>query len=151
MKITTELKNLIKRSFDEKRAEIRKLSAKEAQIAYEKMVINFEKSKEFKAYAKAANNLYEAFEEFKTQNSYGNDCNPWNLNRDFCSLRNATAKIFVSDNVFVYSRYNKNIMKAIRDKINELDLAQESLLIKLTYEKDIENIRNTLAEYNIVI
>ena len=39
----------------------------------------------------------------------------------------------------------------MREKINAIDLAQESLMIKLTYEKDIETIRTMLAEYNIII
>ncbi|WP_279233625.1 MULTISPECIES: hypothetical protein [unclassified Lactonifactor] len=42
-------------------------------------------------------------------------------------------------------------MASVREKIKEIDLAEESLLIKLTYEKDIETIRAMLAEYDITI
>ena len=43
------------------------------------------------------------------------------------------------------------IISNIDKEVKTMDLAQESLMIKLTYEKDLEKIREMLGEYDIVI
>lgn len=151
MKITTELKNLIKRSFDEKRVEVKRQAKENAILDYEKFLNEFEKSKEFKAYAKAAQNLYDAFKEQMVPNNYASNCKAWSFNTSFTNLNKIEAATLCWDNTDVYVRHNETIAENVREKINAIDLAQESLMIKLTYEKDIETIRTMLAEYNIII
>lgn len=151
MKVTTELKNLIKRSFDEKRAKVKSEANEKARVEYESFLNEFGKSKEFKAYVKSAQNLYNAFEDKMTKNNYGNDCMPWYFSSSFEALNEVEPGNMLRDNVSTYGRYNDDTMKEVRDRVNELDLAQESLMIKLTYEKDIETVRAMLAEYDITI
>lgn len=150
MKVTTELKNLIKRSFDEKRKKVKVEAENNARKEYEDLLSVFGKSKEFKDYAKAANNLYNAFAD-KSKNNYGSDCKPWYFASMFKNLNGVKPDDMLGDNVSTFSRCNDGIIKEVRNKVNKLDLAQESLMIKLTYEKDIETVRAMLAEYDITI
>lgn len=151
MKVTTELKNLIKRSFDEKRAKVKSEANEKARSEYENFLNEFGKSKEFKAYVKAAQNLYNAFEDKNPKSDYGSDCMPWCFSSSFDNLDEVKPSDLLKSNVSTYGRYNDDTMKEVRDKVNELDLAQESLMIKLTYEKDLETVRAMLAEYDITI
>lgn len=151
MKVTTELKNLIRRSFDEKRAKVKAEANEKARTEYESFLKEFAKSKEFKAYLKAAQNLYNAFEDKIAKNNYGDDCMPWYFTSTFEELNEVEPDDMLRDNVSAYGRHNDDTMKEVRDKVKELDLAQESLMIKLTYEKDIETVRAMLAEYDITI
>lgn len=151
MKVTTELKNLIKRSFDEKRAKVKTEAESKVREEYEYFLNEFGKSKEFKAYAKAAQNLYDTFKNQMNNNDYGSDCKPWYASSYFSNLNGVKPNNICCDNVSTYMRYNDKAMKEVRDKVKELDLAQESLMIKLTYEKDLETVRAMLAEYDITI
>lgn len=149
MKVTTELKNLIKRSFDEKKHRIIDMSEESANKGYEEKLREVSASKEFKALAKAANAFCEKFEDDKSER-YSSDGYPWYL-KNFDFLQNIKAKCIYCNNVSSYSRYNEDIQYNTEQKIKELEIARESLLIKLTYEKDIETIRSMLADYDIAI
>ena len=153
MRVTTELKNLINRSFDEKRAKIKTDAESKAREEYEYFLNEFGKSKEFKAYAKAAQNLYYTFKDQMSKNDYGSDCKPWYASSYFKNLDGDGVKpnMLCGNNVSIYMRCNDETMKEVRDKVKELDLAQESLMIKLPYEKDLETVRAMLAEYDITI
>lgn len=149
MKVTTELKNLIKRSFDEKRAIVKREAENIARKEYENVLEEVSNSKEFKDYVNAANAFYERFKNLSAK-SYGEECEPYYV-YNLSDLKNIEPKHIVRDNVGSYARYNNSIMEEVRSKVEELDLAQESLLIKLTYEKDLDKIREMLAEYDITI
>lgn len=100
---------------------------------------------------KAANAFTEAFDEYKTSSTYERS-KPWYSTSMFTNLRyNIEAKNIFGSNITSYIKYNDETMASVREKIKEIDLAEESLLIKLTYEKDIETIRAMLAEYDITI
>ena len=149
MKVTTELKNLIKRSFDEKRTIVQKEAEGIARKEYESVLGEVASSKEFKDYIKAANAFYERFKDLNT-NTYGEKCEPYYAYH-IDSLKDIKPESIVCDNVRSYVRYNDNLMAKVRAKVEELDLAQEALMIKLTYEKDLDKIREMLAEYDIKI
>lgn len=150
MKVTTELKNLIKRSFDEKRAKVTNELKEMSKKLYEDKKKEVENTKEFKAYVKACKELYERFEEdYNRQGNYydGNTSYRLNLN----NMKNVIVEDIVKDNSDYYAKYNKTFNTNIDKEIKELNLAQESLLIKLTYEKDFDAIKEMLAEYDIAI
>ena len=149
MKVTTELKNLIRRSFDEKRAIVQKDAENVARKEYESVLAEVANSKEFDAYIKAANAFYEKFKDLNS-NSYGEKCEPYYVYH-LSDLKDIKPENVVHENVKSYVRYNNELMAEVRSKIEELDLAQEALMIKLTYEKDLDKIREMLAEYDITI
>lgn len=149
MKVTTELKNLIKRSFDEKRAIVQKDAENVARKEYESVLAEVANSKEFDAYIKSANAFYERFKNLNT-NSYGEKCEPYYAYH-LGDLKNIKPEHIIHENIKSYVRYNNELMAEVRAKVEELDLAQEALMIKLTYEKDLDKIREMLAEYDITI
>ena len=149
MKVTTELKNLIKRRFDEKRAIVQKEAENVARKEYESVLAEVANSKEFDVYIKAANAFYERFKNLNS-NSYGEKCEPYYVYH-LGDLKDIKPENIVHENVKSYVRYNNELMAEVRAKVEELDLAQEALMIKLTYEKDLDKIREMLAEYDITI
>lgn len=150
MKVTTELKNLIKRSFDEKRAKVTSEIKFVAEGLFEEKKREVSTSKEFKAYVKACKALYERFEEdYKAQGDYYSGKTAYNMK--ISDLADVKVEDIISNNVSCYSKYNDDIQTNIGKEIKALDLAQESLMIKLTYEKDFDTIKAMLAEYDIVI
>lgn len=150
MKVTTELKNLIKRSFDEKRAKITNEIKSNAKDLFEEKKKEVATSKEFKTYVKACKALYEKFEEdYKAQGNYYDGKTVYNMK--IGNLTDVKVEDIITDNVSCYSKYNDDIQTNISKEIKALDLAQESLMIKLTYEKDLDTIKAMLAEYDIVI
>ena len=71
MKVTTELKNLIRRSFDEKRANVSNEIKSVVKDLFEEKRNEVISSKEFKAYVKACKALYERFEnDYKSEGDY---------------------------------------------------------------------------------
>lgn len=151
MKVTTELKNLIRRSFDEKRALVQRNAEEESTVKYNELIKKVESSKEFKNLVKAANTFRDAFSEYETGGRYNDDSNPWYTTSSFDNLKDILPTNLFANNVRTYIKYNEETMSSVRAKEKELDLAQESLMIKLTYEKDLDTIRAMLAEYDITI
>ena len=150
MKVTTELKNLIKRSFDEKRAKVTRELKAVATDMYEEKRKEVANSKEFKAYVKACKALYERFEEeYKSQGNYYDGKTPFRLYLE--NMGDVKVEDIIKSNADYYSKYNKDIQTNVSEEIKTLDLAQESLMIKLTYEKDLDTVRAMLAEYDITI
>lgn len=151
MKVTTELKNLIRRSFDEKRANVSNEIKSVAKDLFETKRNEVISSKEFKAYVKACKALYERFEEdYKLQGDYyysGNTAYKFKID----GFDDVKVEDIITDNSSYYSKCNNEIQDKLGKQINELDLAQEFLMIKLTYEKDLDTVRAMLAEYDIVI
>ena len=147
MKVTTELKNLIRRSFDEKRANVSNEIKSVAKDLFEEKRNEVISSKEFKAYVKA---LYERFEnDYKSEGDYYSGNTAYRLRIE--GFNDIKPEDIISDNSSYYSKYNNDIQNELGSKVKELDLAQESLMIKLTYEKDLDTVREMLAEYDIVI
>lgn len=152
MKVTTELKNLIRRSFNEKRAKIKSEIKSSATSLYEEKKKEVATSKEFKTYVKACQALYNRFEQdYKKQGRSSYDGGTPYSFRNFDGLNNVKVENIIGSNVEYYSKYNEDITTNISKEMQVLDLAQESLMIKLTYEKDFDTVKAMLAEYDIVI
>lgn len=150
MKVTTELKNLIRRSFDEKRANVSNEIKSVAKDLFEEKRNEVISSKEFKVYVKACKALYERFEnDYESQGDYYSGDTAYRFKIE--GFNDVKVENVITDNSIYYSKYNNDIQNKLGNKIKELDLAQESLMIKLTYEKDLETVRAMLAEYDIVI
>lgn len=150
MRVTTELKNLIRRSFDEKRANVSNEIKSVARDLFKQKRNEVISSKEFKAYVKACKALYERFEEdHKLQGDYYSGNTAYKFKID--GFDDVKVEDIIIDNSSYYSKYNNEIQDKLGKQIKELDLAQESLMIKLTYEKDLDTVRAMLAEYDIVI
>ena len=150
MKVTTELKNLIRRSFDEKRANVSNEIKSVAKDLFEEKRNEVIASKEFKTYVKACKALYERFEkDYKSEGNYYSGNTAYRLKIE--GFNDIKPEDIISDNSSYYSKYNVDIQNELGSKVKELDLAQESLMIKLTYEKDLDAVREMLAEYDIVI
>lgn len=150
MKVTTELKNLIKRSFDEKRAKVTRELKATATDLYEEKKKEVANSKEFKAYVKACRALYERFEEdYKAQGNRYDGKMPFILYLD--NKNDVKIENVIGNNADYYAKYNESIQTNVNKEVKALDLAQESLMIKLTYEKDLDTVRAMLAEYDITI
>lgn len=150
MKVTTELKNLIKRSFSEKKMLVQREAEKEANAEYEAVFNDVANSEEFKNYVKAANALYDKVKDLNPT-SYGAKCRPYHTAYRIGELKDVKPESIICNNVSTFVKYNDKIMEDVNNKIREIDLAQESLMIKLTYEKDLETVRAMLAEYGINI
>ena len=102
------------------------------------------------AYVKACKALYERFEEdYKSEGNYYSGNTAYRLKIE--GFNDIKPEDIISDNSSYYSKYNNDIQNELGSKVKELDLAQESLMIKLTYEKDLDTVREMLAEYDIVI
>ena len=146
MKVTTELKNLIKRNFDEKRSKVKQKVIDLSKKEYEEMKKEFENSVEYKNFVSASNALFKAFES-QAVYPYSENKKPYYFTTHFKELAKNKVEDFISED---YYFSNKNQEKW-KDEINKLDLEQESLMIKLTYERDLDKIRALLAEYDISI
>lgn len=150
MKVTTELKNLIKSEFAKKRKDVEteiKLKREEGyKTELEKMRYNETFNEIKKLFAK----LYDEWSVnyLKEEDRY----NKTTIN-DVVYLRNEFKKLadmqpgqLLGDNHWCLDE-----LKEGSDKIDELKKQEQSLLIKLTYEKDLDVIKQMLAEYDINI
>lgn len=150
MKVTTELKNLIKDEFSKKREKIKQDALDFQKTKYQEAVLDIENNKAFRTLKDAANKLYEEYSgKYITENKKYNS----STENDICfvtsmlsNLKKLTGKMLFGDNY-----YNYNKLDTYQDKITELNKQEQSLLIKLTYEKDIDVIKSMLAEYDISI
>ena len=150
MRVTTELKNLIKRNFDEKKKIVRIEAENAARAEYEALVNEFANSEEFKNYVDAEKAMFAKLDSIKE--TYGtstvNERKPWGF---YPYRSEQDPKHLIRDEVRNYVYGNSSISNDINRKIDELNLAQESLLIKLTYEKDLDKVKALLAEFDITL
>lgn len=147
MKVTTELKHIISRSFDEKlNKEYDELNTKiKKSISDKKDEVLA--TKEYKDYRKAADALYKKYEKEiqRDMKRYGKNNKPYRLDEMKFLLNDIG--FFVGDNSYCYNEYGKE-KNNIKDSLSK---QKESLLIKLTYEKDLDRIKSLLSEYGIDI
>lgn len=138
LKVSTELKNVIKRSFEEKKKTLRKDMERQNEESYQKKLKELEDSKEFKAYVKAYKALEEKFydEKFNIHNSEES----W-----YVSFHEPHSDSFIE------KKYWSKRDSLIEKEMTKLEQEKETLLIKLTYEKDFEEIKKMLAEYEIYL
>lgn len=140
MKVTTELKNLIKAEFEKKKEDYRKESKKQGKIQYEAELEKFKQTEVYQNYIKSVRELQDYLKVCeKTYGRYG-EYDSFRLpyyydNSDY--FRKA------EDMIKAYYNYNSNN--------NDMDFnsQRDKLLIKLTYEKDFDKVQALLKEYGI--
>lgn len=151
MKVTTELKNLIRRSFAEKRASVERSTKQEVETQYDSVIASITDSDEFKNLAASASVFYDKYKDMICS-TYGENMQPWYASDRFTQLskliETSTATYFFPSNC---SAYSMRCNRALDAQLRELNLQEEALLIKLTYEKDLDIVRAMLAEYDITI
>ena len=139
MKVSTELKNFIKRSFTEKRNNCRKEWEERINKEYKDKIEEIEESLEFKNFKEAYLIFKNRFddEQYNSKNSE----EPWYLNfhDGFCGED------------FVKKMYWNRRDREADIACAEFDKQCEKVLIQLTYEKDIEGIKELLAKYDIYL
>ena len=143
MKVTTELKNLIKDEFEERR---KKLKAKHKEEVEKRINDINVGCRNDARYIQAINLLEQLADE----------CRKKIQNNDFLNrgswlemIDNREYKSWVCEN-FSYNKTRQDQLD-LGNEILALIKQEQSLLIKLTYEKDLEVIKNMLMEYNINI
>lgn len=141
MKVTTELKNIIKRAFDQKVADLKKATEEIKRQEYESVIKTISDSPEYKAYIEASArfiDLLKAYEIPREQErEHGYTINTYYMVKDITDI--------VKEN-----RYHLATMEEAK-AIAALDGERDALLVKLTYEKDLEKISALLAEYGIIL
>ena len=143
MKVTSELKKYIKRSFDEKKEKTRQEIKQKADDAYDAKLKEMEESDEFKALKEAYHVFKDKFYDEKYDSKTSKES--WYL-RFFDEYEEASYFIRKS-----YNFYDSEQTKEIHLACDELDKQCEKVLIKLTYEKDLDAVKELLAEYDIYL
>lgn len=156
MKVTKELKNLINRSFVEKRNEIREKYEVVAKEEYLLKKNEIEESEEYKTYVESCKNLHNFIKNNTDDDCFSRYGKPgikafWiDLEGIYKEGEDMVDQIIHSQ-VSSFVRYNNEIRDKVNAEITAIDLAEEALLIKLTYEKNLDVVKEMLAEYDIII
>lgn len=137
MKVTTELKNLIKRKFKEKENIYVEEQKQLMEEARNKRIKEIENSKEYKDYVDATN-IFENYlnvlvDKYPYKDRFDNG---FYYTSNYLSAKNA--------NDFTYNTTYSVDVSPITEQM-------ERVLIRLTYEKDFEKVVELLAEYGIDI
>ena len=150
MKVTTELKNLIKTEFANKRKAIEteiELKRKEGYKA------ELEKMKYDKTFNEIKRLFAKLYEEWRVEYLEEEDRYSKTTAQDYAYLRSEFKRLGDMEPEYLLGN-NEWCLDNIDEgatKIAELKKQEQSLLIKLTYEKDLDVIKQMLAEYDINI
>ena len=146
MKVTAELKRLINAAFDLKVSKAREELIKTNKEVYESKKKEFENSKPFKNYVKACEELYEYIKDDLALVG----CNGWGekLTKPYYYVRGEVDYLkepkcthFITPCIssFTDRQFKKDTFQTDKD----------TLLVKLTYEKDLDKIKELLKEHDI--
>ena len=150
MKVTTELKNLIKNEFANKVAKVKAEIKLNRESAYKAEIEKLRYNETFNEIKSLMAKLYDEYAE-----KYIEDGKRWDkstskdiayITSKFKEFKNLKPSDLLGDNSYYLERLEDG-----QDKITELKKQEQSLLIKLTYEKDLDVIKQMLAEYDINI
>lgn len=137
MKVTTELKNLIKRKFKEKENAYVEEQKKLMEESRNKRIKEIEESKEYKYYVDATNRLVKFISDLENKYPYKDRFdNGFYYTLSYLGVKDAKD--------FVYNTTYGVDVSTITEQM-------EKVLIRLTYEKDFEKVVELLAEYGIEI
>lgn len=145
MKVTTELKNVIKRSFAERKEALRKAFLEEAKTTYNEKIKWLSELPEFQEYIAASKKLEEKLKDIPGSRSPIPPNTYYYRKQYFCEVE--PENIIVSESPYYICEHNPELNKQIDKLSNE----QDALLVKLTYEKDIKKIEKLLEEYQITL
>ena len=143
MKVTTELKNIVKTAFDNKLAEYRKTKLESNRREYEDAVEWIENTPEYKEFIVAFDRLYRMLEP---------DINAKNKKVDGVF----TSGYYYQNDLHI-KPFARNIIKESPnwrifendEGLKRIEREQNALLVKLTYEKDMDRIQELLSSYGI--
>ena len=148
MKVTTELKNLIKEEFQRKISNFTKEYELDAEKQYKNFVKEVESDEDYIQFKKHAQNLYEKYKDrLSDGGKYAMSSDIAYYTNSFRNLRNIKSFELFGDNTKSYAREDKMYESGLA----ELRKQEQALLIKLTYEKSLDNVRELLSEYGIEI
>lgn len=150
LKVTTELKNLIKAEFANKRKAVENEIKLKREENYKAELEKMKYNKTFNEIKKLFAKLYD---EWRVEYLEENDRYNKTTAQDFVYLRSEFKKFSDMEPEYLLGN-NKWCLDEIDEgaiRIAELKKQEQSLLIKLTYEKDLEVIKQMLAEYDINI
>lgn len=137
MKVTTELKNLIKRKFKEKENAYVEEQKQIMEEARNKRVKVIEDSKEYKDYVDATKKLNAFVNELVHKYPYKD-----RFNNGF---------YYTTDSLCVKEARNFTYNNTYSVDVSPITEQMEKVLVRLTYEKDFEKVVELLAEYGIDI
>lgn len=147
MKVTTELKNFIKREFANKKELVKKEYKEKGKKDYEEELANLEKTKEFQNYKKAKEELFKYIElKIGEFGGYRNSTNGFYYSNFYSS--DVEPNEYVKINSY-YDYVKSNSYSDCESEVEKIDRDMEMVLIKLTYEKDFDNVKKLLSEYGI--
>lgn len=143
MKVTTELKNIVKNAFSEKATAYRKRKCEEFHKEYLKARAWIENSKEYQEYVAARDRLLSMLEvDMETHNRSSDRPTPYYYK---VSVKDKISPAtFIGENNYSYG-FDRD------EELTKLEKEQNALLVKLTYEKDMDRIQALLADYGIEI
>lgn len=143
MKVTTELKRLIHTQFEKERdAATRDLEEKMKQD-FDVFCAEVEASPEWRAFVSAREGLYEKYKGLivggipKAYPPKGTPCASSNVDGFKCSR--------VKDYFYMWSRGSTEFPANFKFT----QQAEDSLLVRLTYERELERVQALLAEYGL--
>lgn len=142
MKVTTELKHIVNDAFDKKATEWRKKKCEEYHREYEKAVEWIRESDEYKKYVEATTNLGSLLDDDYKRHKESYD----NRSPQAYIYRTLVRPLNVSD-IIAESPYRYGFDHA--PELERIETEKNTLLVKLTYEKDMERIQSLLATYGI--
>lgn len=142
MKVTTELKNIIKSNFAKRKDQCLKEEVARQEQEYKTVCKTIEDSDEYRKLLEAIDNFNKRFGErelnFKVERSYYVK----SVFQEMCNLKPEN---------FIGKPYRRCDSPEYKAQIEELENQQNALLVKLTYEKDLDKIKETLLNYGITL
>lgn len=145
MKVTTELKNIVKGAFAKKAEEYRKSKLDANHREYESAVEWLENTREYQDYVTALDRLKVFLTpDIEARNKRINGSYPtaYYYQCDFSKKASVRNIIYESPNWRLFEN---------DEELKKLELEQNALLVKLTYEKDMDRIQALLSSYGIEI
>ena len=145
MKVTTELKNIVKTAFAKKAEAYRKSKLEDMHREYESAVEWLENTQEYKDYIIALERLHERLKpDIAVRNARDKGCDSTAYYYQFDFSKQLSARNIIRENGN-WTLFEND------EELNKIEREQNTLLVKLTYEKDMDRIQALLAEYDIEI
>lgn len=143
MKVTTELKRLIHTQFEKERDAVRKEMAELAKDRFDSFCAEVEASPEWRDFAAARQRMYEKYRDriVKSSKDYPVSNGTPVAGSSIENMKTSRVRDFF------YSWTRSSVLYPEGFKYTQQ--AEDSLLVRLTYEKDLERIQALLREYDL--
>ena len=142
MKVTSELKSIVKCAFNERKTAYRKRKVEEHNAEYKAALEWVENSEEYKDYVAA----YERLKAMLTPDAEVRN-KKYNNNQPTAYFYYNFKKL--SPTEFIRENYRYPLDND--EELVRIEKEQNALLVKLTYEKDMDRIQELLSTYGIEI